>query len=173
MTSRTLRSAQLAIVVLGLTTLALARGQAAGADDAALAAALKDVRVTLQDGLKSAEADGKPISAKFELADGKLQLSLYTIKGGGFDEVIVDLTTGAVASAETITDATDLTAASAQKAAMDKAAVPLVAAVQAEVRYGAGARAVSIFPELKDGRPIAMITLLRDGKFDTVSGKLY
>jgi len=34
--------------------------------------------------------EGKPISAKFEIEDGKLQLSVYTAKGDTFSEVVVD-----------------------------------------------------------------------------------
>ena len=44
-------------------------------DQAALAAALKDTKVTLEDGLKASEREGTPISAKFEVEDGKFQLS--------------------------------------------------------------------------------------------------
>ena len=73
-------------------------------DPAALAAALKDAKVTLQEGLKASEREGTPISAKFEVADGKLQLSVYTAKSGGFSEVVVDPKTGAIAEAEKITD---------------------------------------------------------------------
>jgi hypothetical protein len=40
----------------------------------ALAAALKDTKVNLGDGLKASERKGKPVSAKFEIDDGKLQL---------------------------------------------------------------------------------------------------
>ena len=71
-------------------------------DQAALAAALKDTKVTLEDGLKASEREGTPVSAKFEVADGKLQLSVYTAKSGGFAEVVVDPKTGAIAEADKI-----------------------------------------------------------------------
>ena len=41
----------------------------------ALAAAVKDATVSLEAGLRASEAEGKPISGKFEIEDGKLQLS--------------------------------------------------------------------------------------------------
>jgi len=41
-------------------------------DPAALAAAMKNASATLQGGLKASEAQGTPISAKFEIEDGKL-----------------------------------------------------------------------------------------------------
>ena len=93
----------------------------AEADEAALAAALKNASATLQGGLKASEAQGTPISAKFEIEDGKLQLSVYTMKGNDFMEVVADPNTGAIAKSEKITDAGDLKEAAEQKAAMAKA----------------------------------------------------
>ena len=66
----------------------------------ALAAALKDATVSLEAGLRASEAEGKPISGKFEIEDGKLQLSVYTSKGGQFFEVIVDHKTGKITKVE-------------------------------------------------------------------------
>jgi len=68
------------VVMLGAAT---AHAQAKGAHDKdeagegaknapALAAALKDAKVSLADGIKASEKSGTPISAKFELEDGKL-----------------------------------------------------------------------------------------------------
>src|SRR5262244_101912 len=47
--------------------------------------------------------EGTPISAKYELDEGKLQLSVYTKKADSFAEVIVDHKTGKVAKTEAIT----------------------------------------------------------------------
>src|SRR5262249_59170741 len=68
-----------------------------------LAKALKGVKTSLETGLSASESQGKPISGKFEVEDGKLQLSVYTMKGDKFSEVIVDHKTGKVAKTETIT----------------------------------------------------------------------
>lgn len=38
----------------------------------------------------ASESEGQPISGKFEVEDGKLQLAVYTAKDGKFFEVIVD-----------------------------------------------------------------------------------
>src|SRR5947209_3529604 len=74
-------------------------------DHAELAKALKDAKIPLQRGLAASAKEGKPISAKYEVEDGKLQLSVYTMKGGDkFSEVIVDHKTGKVAKAEPITN---------------------------------------------------------------------
>jgi len=51
---------------------------------AELAKALSGAKVTLHSGLQTSASQGKPISAKFEVEDGKLQLSIYTLKGDGF-----------------------------------------------------------------------------------------
>ena len=107
---------------------------------------MKNATATLQGGLKASEREGTPISAKFEIEDGKLQLSVYTMKGNDFMEVVVDPKTGAIAKAEKITDTDDLKAATAQKAAMAKAKMPLLTATETAVKANAGSRAVSIFP---------------------------
>jgi hypothetical protein len=119
MTMQTLRSTLL-IVAMSLSGGLSAPASAEGGDPAALAAAMKDATATLQGGLKASEPQGTPISAKFEIADGKLQLSVYTMKGDGFTEVVADPKTGAIAEAEKITDADDLKAAASQKAAIGK-----------------------------------------------------
>src|SRR6266481_9685652 len=120
-----------------------------------LAEALESVKVSLDDGLRASEAQGTPISAKFEIEDGKLQLSVYTMKGDKFFEVVADPKTGAIAKAEKITDADDLKASASQKAAMAKAKVPLMTATDTAVKANAGFRAVSIYPGLKGGQATA------------------
>src|SRR5882724_8710591 len=117
------------------------------AEHAELAKALKDAKITLQRGLTASAKAGKPISAKYEVEHGKLQLSVYTMKGDTFSEVVVDYKTGKVAKAEPITGGEDLTAAK-------------------------GYRAVSVMPALKDGHPVADVTLVKGTEWKTVSEKL-
>jgi len=135
-------------------------GRAEG-DTAALAGQMKQVKVTLEQGLTASSSKGKPISGKFELEDGKLQLSVYTAKGSDYSEVIVDHRTGKVAKAEPITSGDDLTAAKAQAEVMAAAKTPLKAAVQKAVKENKGYRAVSVTPSMKDGHPSAEVTLLK------------
>jgi hypothetical protein len=142
-------------------------------DDAAvLATALKDTKYTLQDGLKAGEREGQPISAQFEIDDGKLQLSIYTTKGDDFTEVVADPTSGAIMKSEKITDNDDLNDAAEQKAAMAKATVSLLAAADAAVKDNAGSRVVGIFPELTDGHAVAEVTLLQGTTAKKVTEKL-
>jgi hypothetical protein len=168
---QTLRSTLL-IVAISLSGGLFAPAWAEGGDTAALAAAMKNATATLQGGLKASEAQGTPISAKFEIEDGKLQLSIYTMKGNDFMEVVADPQSGAIAKAEKITDAEDLKAATSQKAAMAKAKVPLLAAAETAVKANPGSRAVSIFPELKGGQATAEVTLLAGNTFKKVTEKL-
>src|SRR5689334_2683533 len=157
MTSRAVRFTLL-IAAIGFFGAAVASAWAEGGDEAALAAAMKNATATLQGGLRASEAQGTPISAKFEIEDGKLQLSVYTMKGSDFIEVVADPNTGAIAKVEKITDSDDLKAASSQNAAMARAKVPLLAAAETAVKANTGSLAVSIFPELKNGEATAEVT---------------
>jgi len=145
MSSRAVRWALL-VAAIGFCSVGTLRAWAEGSDPAALAAALKDATATLQGGLKASEREGTPISAKFEIDEGKLQLSIYTMKGDDFMEVVADPGTGAVTEAEKIKDADDLKEATAQKAAMAKAKVPLASAAETAVNANPGFRVVSIYP---------------------------
>jgi hypothetical protein len=162
----------LCVAAVGLWCAAASYTWAEGGDSAALAAAMRDATATLQGGLKASEREGTPISAKFELEHGKLQLSVYTMKGDAFSEVVADPKTGTIAKAEKITDADDLKAAAGQKAAMAKAKVPLLTAAETAVKNNAGFRAVSIFPELRGGQPTAEVTLMQGTTFKKVTEKL-
>jgi len=170
----TLRAIPLILLVatIGLLAAAIVPAWAEGGDEAALAAAMKNATATLEGGLRNSEAQGTPISAKFEIEDGKLQLSIYTMKGNDFMEVVADPKTGAIAKAEKITDAGDLKEAAEQKAAMAKAKVPLLTATETAVKANAGSRAVSIVPELKSGQATAEVTLLQGTAFKKVTEKL-
>jgi uncharacterized membrane protein YkoI len=141
-------------------------------DQAALGRALQGAKATLQGGLQASEREGQPISAKFEIEDGKLQLSVYTMKNGGFMEVVLDPATGAIAKSEKITEGDDLKAAKEQSAAMAKAKQSLRAATETALASNAGARAVSIVPELKGGRPVGQITLQQGSSFKEIAAPL-
>lgn len=136
---------------------------------AELAAALKGVKVSLEKGLAASAREGKPISAKFEVEDGKLQLSAYTMKGGKFSEVVVDHETGRIAKTEPITGGEDLSAAKEPSEAMAKAKSSLAAASKKALGANKGFRAVSVTPAMKDGHPVADVTLAKGQEFKSVS----
>jgi hypothetical protein len=173
MKRRFLRLALMAgVLALFGTVLGPARAADEAKERAELAKALTGTKVTLQSGLTASASQGTPISAKFEIDNGKLQLSVYTMKGKSFSEVVVDPKSGKVEKAEPITDKGDLEDATAQKAAMDKAKSTLLSAADNEVKSNTGYRVVSIVPQLEGGHPVADVTLLSGNAFKTVSDKL-
>ena len=141
-------------------------------EHAELAKALKDAKIPLERGLAASAKEGKPISAKYEVEDGKLQLSVYTMKGDNFSEVIVDHKTGKIAKTEPITQGDDLTHAKEQSGAMAKAKRSLGAAASEAVKENKGYRVVSVMPAVKDGHPVADVTLVKGTDWKTVSEKL-
>ena len=118
-----------------------------------LAKALGAAKISLQTGLTASARAGTPISAKYE-------------------EVIVDHATGRVAKTEAITSGDDLTAAKAQSEAMAKAKRSLRAATDQATKENKGYRVVSVMPALKDGHPVAEVTIVRGSEFKAVSEKL-
>jgi uncharacterized membrane protein YkoI len=141
-------------------------------EHAALAKAMAAAKVPLQRGLAAGAKEGKPISGKYEVEDGKLQLSVYTMKAGKFAEVIVDPATGKVVKKEPITEGDDLGKAKAQRDAMASAKRSLEAAAAGALKANAGFRVVSVTPGLKDGHPVADVMLLKGDEWKTVSEKL-
>ncbi len=169
------RSTLFVLGVIGPLFLAAGTGWAQKYDDkehAELAKALKGAKVSLANGLAASEREGKPISGKFEVEGGKLQLSVYTMKGDRFSEVIVDHKTGKIAKVEAITGGEDLTAAKAEAEAMAKAKLSLRAAIRRALKENKGYRPVGVTPALKGGHPVADVTLIKGGDFKAVSETL-
>jgi hypothetical protein len=157
------------ITIVSLTLGGLCPAWSAEQDDAALIKAMSGAKVTLQQGLTASEREGRPISGKFEIEDGKLQLSIYTEKAGKFFEVIVNHVSGSVVKTEPITEGDDLAEAKAQSAAMAKAKSDLKSATE---KATAGGRAVEVTPELKDGHAVASVVVAKGGKLETVTERL-
>lgn len=137
----------------------------------ALASAMKEAKVSLASGLRSAERNGRPISAKFEVEDGKLQLSVYTVKADRFFEVIVDHKSGKVAKTEPITGG-DLANAKEQAEAMSKTKRSLRDVVSEAEKANAGYKAVSVTPETEDGIAEANVSLIKGTESKQVEEKL-
>jgi len=139
----------------------------------ALARELAGAWLPLESGLVLSSVQGTPLSAKYELEDGTLQLSVYTLKPDGtFSEVIVDFSAGMIARVDTITDRGDLSAAQSQKAAMAGAKRSLDAVTADAVKASPGYRAVSAMPGLNGGRPMAEVILLRGNDWKILSAPL-
>ena len=91
------------VVVLTGSLVAPAVAADEAQERAELAKALTGAKVTLHSGLQTSASQGKPISAKFEVEDGKLQLSIYTVKGDGLSEMVINPASGKVEKAEAFT----------------------------------------------------------------------
>jgi len=148
----------------------------AGDDDdegqGALIKMLGDAKISLQQGVAASEQQGQPISAKFEVDDGKLQLSVYTSKEGKFFEVLINHVTAKVLKVEPITEGEDLAAANSQSTAMATAKTTLKQAIDKAAAQSANARVVSATARLDNGHPVASIVLLDGERFKTVQQPL-
>jgi len=141
-------------------------------DQTAVVKALSQAKVSLNQGLLAAAHEGNPISAKFELENGKLQLSVYRMKADKFSEVGVDPVSGKVVNVEGITEGEDLEAAKTQSDAMKRAKRSLGAALQEALKANKGYQAVSVFPSLKDGHAVAEVALAKGEELKSVDEKL-
>ncbi len=126
----------------------------------ALASELRNAWLPLESGLAVSGSEGTPISAKYEIDNGTFQLSVYTMKGDNFSEVIVDYSVGTITKVDKITDSGDLAAAQSQKETMARATRTLEAAIAEAVRTNPGYRAVSAMPSLNEGHPIVEVILV-------------
>ena len=167
---------QISIAAIAAAAALLVAGSPSWAEDelnpAAMAKALQQASLPLEKATKVSEREGKPISAKYEIENGALQLSIYTMKGDRFSELIVDHNSGAVAKDQWITEGDDLKAAQAQAAAMAKAKTTLDVATDNAVKANAGYRAVSVVPKLEGDRPVAVVILMKGQDVKRVNEKL-
>lgn len=132
--------------------------------DSALTTAMKEAKISLVEGLLASEKAGQPISAKFEVEEGKLQLSIYTMRGDQFFEVIVDHKNGKIVKTEPITGGDDLKAAKSQAEAMAKAKGSLRQLVRNAERKNPGYRAMSATPEIENDQTHADLLLCKGGE---------
>ena len=137
-------------------------------EKAELAPVVAGAKVTLEQGLLTSKKNGKPVSAKFEVENGKPQLSVYTIKDGSkYFEVIVDQTSGEIAKADPITGGDDLTEAKKQNDGMFRATRELREAVKEAKRDNPGYSAVSVWSEMKDNHSVATVMLVKENDWKT------
>jgi len=141
-------------------------------DRDALVRELRNAWLPLESGLAVSESEGTPISAKYEIDNGTFQLSVYTMNGNTFSEIIVDYSAGMITQVDVITDRGDLAAARGQKEAMARATRTLAAATAEAVRANPGYRAVRAMPGLKEGRPVVEIILVNGVSWRSVLGNL-
>ena len=137
-------------------------------EKADLAPIVSGAKVTLEQAMATSKKNGKPVSAKFEIENGKPQLSVYTIKEGSkYFEVIVDHTSGEIAKADPITGGDDLTEAKKQNDGMFRATRELREAVREAKHDNPGYSAVSVSSEMKDNHSVATVLLVKDNDWKT------
>ncbi len=142
------------------------------ASGAAVAKFMPTAKVTLQQALTTAAAQGQAISAKFEVDEGHFQLSVYTTQGGNCKEILVDYKTGKIVKSESLTGGDDLAEARQQMAAYAKSKKSLKAAVDQAEQASAEYRAISVTPKLDNGHPVALVGLLKGTQVKSVSEPL-
>jgi hypothetical protein len=172
MGSRAIRAFRLGAAILTLWCLSCIQPRAEETNTPALAAAMKDIPATVEQGLASAAKGGRPISAKFEMDGDEAALSVYLERSDGFREVLINPRSGNAAGATMITEGDDLKDAQAQSVAMANAKTTLLASAQHAVGANPEARVVSVIPELQNGHPVAIVTLLRGDNFTKVTEQL-
>jgi hypothetical protein len=152
------------LAAVALTLWAIPVGAAVNEKEKAdLAPVVTAAKVTLEQGLLTSKQNGKPISAKFEIENGKPQLSIYTVKDGSkYFEVIVDHTSGEITKTDPITGGDDLTNAKKQNDGMFRATRELREAVKEAKRDNPGYSAVSVSSEMKDNHSVATVLLVKD-----------
>ena len=137
-----------------------------------LARAVIGAKASLAQGLATVTRKAKPLSARFEIEDGRLQISVYRVKDGQFSEVILDPDTAAIDEVDPITSGNDYTVAQNRSAALTNAKRSLSEAVGGALHGYPGFHAVSVVPTLKNGHPVAEIAVTNGNVWKTVTEKL-
>lgn len=133
-------------------------------------------KIPLAEGIKTASAGGKVISAQYEVdEDAGFQLSTFVSKGANAadaHEVIVNFEDGKIKSDDKLTDPDDIKDAGHQIAAMAKAKMTLDQALDEALKANPGYIAIRIYPVLQGNDAVAKVTLLKDGKTKKLEEKL-
>jgi hypothetical protein len=160
----------LALLSIGLLAGAELRGEEeADREATALAEGVQRTKDSLIRGLSASARHDEPIAVTFTLRDGKLQLSVCTVRRETFRHVIVDPTTWKVVAVEPITGGDALAAAHAQRAAMARAKWSLHTVAVNTLKAHKGFSLVSIVPSLGAmERPVAEVTLVKGHQWKTI-----
>jgi len=143
------------------------------ADTKALLDALGKSKLSLVQGIRqAAKASGAPISAKFEMEDGKLSLSVYTAGKGlsvpAEKNVLQELSGSPEGAkwdpkAEVFSDVPHVARSAEQLAVMALGASSLIKAIGLAQKTQPGT-VFSITPAIKDHKPVAEILVASNGK---------
>jgi hypothetical protein len=160
------------VLAAAMLLLMAVRGRAEDADFFEIAKVLPESTISLKDGLVLSEFTGRPISVEYEVQGGLLLLFVVTVNEGGFTEVVFDGRSGSLEQVESLTDPDYLEDARNQNAAMAKADMSLLAALENVEKENEGYRAVSLVPTLDDKEPMVTVVLVKGTDVKTVEKKL-
>jgi hypothetical protein len=180
MTAKQVAVLALSVVAAGFTLGRAARAEETG-DMGALVQALGKSKHTLIGGMRQA-AQGKAavISAKFEMEDGKLSLSVYTAEKGlavpAQQNVLQELSGSPEGDkwspgTEVFKDVPHV-ARSAEQLTLMALAHKSLPAIVAEVQKSESARVFSITPMVKKHKPVAVLLVVQKGKVRTLTRPL-
>lgn len=123
--------------------------------------------------IEASEHAGETISAKYDVSNGVVQLSVTVLGGEGFSDVIFNPQSGSITTTQSITDRDELRDAEAHAKAMAKANVLLVQAIEEALKANGGYQAVRVVPILAAGIvPVAMVTLIKGNDIKDVFQRL-
>src|SRR6266571_1563391 len=170
-----------AFVVAGSLGWQPARAEGDSKELQAVAQALGKSKLSLLAGIRQAsQGSAKAISAKFELEDGKLSLSVYTAEKGlavPAEKNVLQELSGIpeqdkwTPKVEVFKDVPHVARSAEQLAVMSLGRKSL-AAVIAEVRKTHTGTVFSITPAIRNHRPVAVVLLAQKGKVTTVTQPL-
>ncbi len=170
-----------AFVVAGSLGWQPARAEGDSKELQAVAQALGKSKLSLLAGIRQAsQGSAKAISAKFELEDGKLSLSVYTAEKGlavpAEKNVLQELSGSPeqdkwAPKTEVFKDVPHVARSAEQLAVMSLGRKSL-AAIIAEVRKTHPGTVFSITPTIKNHKPVAVVLVAQKGKVTTVTQPL-
>ncbi len=178
-----LRTIGVGVVVLSLGILGLKTAMAEDMDEYqasdALLKALPSSKHTLADGISQAAQGGeKAVSAKFEMDDGKLSLSVYTADAANntFKEVAGDAEAATWSpQAEVIKEGEDLQNAKEQLKVLTGSKFSLLDFI-AKAQKDQPGTVLSAIPEVEGGKSVCEVRIVSQGKvieihYDVTSGE--
>jgi len=170
-----------ALAVVGWLSWQPARAEGESKELQVVAQALGKSKLSLLAGIRQAsQGSAKAISAKFELEDGKLSLSVYTAEKGlavPAEKNLLQELSGSpeqdkwTPKAEVFKDVPHVARSAEQLAVMSLGRKSL-AAVIAEVRKTHPGAVFSITPAIRNHMPVAVVLLANKGKVTTVTQPL-
>jgi hypothetical protein len=137
-----------------------------------LARVLPNTKLSLPTALKTSERMGTPLSARIEVQDNDLVISVYTAKNDDFSEVVFSARSGSILKVQPV-DGLKRAAAKGETASLIGATVPLHEAVHRAERANPGYWAIRVIPGVVENRPVAIVMLTKNNAFRTVAEDLY